>query len=212
MNVSKNIVVVCEGASEWTYLQRLNSALAQLPFPDEWFDVPVRFVGRPKGVGVGGGEFNAVERAWRKETRRNPSVETWIWVDADLYVRNDRACGENYRKRPSGMRAFDFSLLNFEDFLALHLDDDKFERWVGALSSGGHFRSPLHWADYRLLFEEVAPGYRKGDLPADFITLDSLGNLKRHLSRIPEMDLNGLEVERTFARSLVDELSRWYQI
>ena len=42
----KNIVVVCEGESEWTYLQRLNSALAGEPFPEGWVEPPVRFIGR----------------------------------------------------------------------------------------------------------------------------------------------------------------------
>ena len=212
MNVSKSIVVVCEGASEWIYLQRLNSALARLPFPDGWCDVPVRFIGRPKRTGVGSGAFHDVERALRKEQGSNRSATVWSWVDADIYVRNDRECGERYRRRADSTQAFRFSVLNFEDFLALHLDDAGFARWVKAMSDGGHFSRPLHWNDYKALFELVIPGYRKGELPADFITLGSLGNLKRHLERMPEMSLNGLKVDRTFAESMLDELSRWYEV
>lgn len=44
MNRSKNIIVVCEGASEWMYLQRLNSFLSSQPFPEGWLDVPIRFM------------------------------------------------------------------------------------------------------------------------------------------------------------------------
>lgn len=212
MQSPKNIVVVCEGESEWTYLQRLNSALAGLPFPDGWLEVPVRFIGRPKKTGVGSGAFNAVERELRKEMRQNQSAEKWAWVDADLYVRNDKDCGTNYRKRSAGIPPFHFSVFNFEDFLALHLDDDGFGRWIKVMTEAGHFQSPLHWDVYKRNFEIIVPGYRKGGLPADFITLDSLGNLNRHLMQIPDINPRGLPIERTFARSMLDVVSRWYAI
>ncbi len=208
----KNIVVVCEGESEWTYLQRLNSALAGEPFPEGWVEPPVRFIGRPKKTGVGKGAFKAVERELRKEMKRNPSAEKWAWVDADLYVRDYKACGTNYRNRAAGIPPFHFTVFNFEDFLALHLDDEGFGRWVEVMTKAGHFKEPLHWDDYKGHFTKVIPGYRKGGLPADFVTLASLGNLNRHLSQMPATDLKDLQVERTFAASVLKEVSRWYAI
>ena len=212
MIATKNIVVVCEGESEWAYLQRLNSMLAGLPYPADMTDVPIRFIGRPKKTGVGQGAFKAVERELRRELKQNPSAEKWAWVDADLYVRNDRNCGDNYRNRPAGIPAFHFSVFNFEDFLSLHLNDEGFGRWVRVMSDAGHFRKPLHWDDYRSAFEKVMPGYRKGCLPADFVTLESLGRLKRHLSQMPDMDLGGLNELRIFAESMLAEISRWYEL
>ena len=208
----KNIVVVCEGESEWTYLQRLNSALAGEPFPEGWVEPPVRFIGRPKKTGVGKGAFKAVERELRKEMKRNPSAEKWAWVDADLYVRDYKACGTNYRNRAAGIPPFHFTVFNFEDFLALHLDDEGFGHWVEVMTMAGHFKEPLHWDDYKVHFEKVIPGYRKGGLPADFVTLASLGNLNRHLPQMPAADLKDLQVERTFAASMLKEVSRWYAI
>lgn len=208
----KNIVVVCEGESEWTYLQRLNSALAALPVPDGWMQVPVRFIGRPKKTGVGKGAYKAVERELRREMKENPSAEKWVWVDADLYVRDYKDCGKNYRKRAVGIPPFHFTVFNFEDFLALHLDDDGFGRWIELMTAAGHFKNPLHWDDYKGHFEKVMPGYQKGGLPADFVTLASLGNLNRHLSQMPVADLRSLQVERTFATAMLNEISRWYAI
>lgn len=208
----KNIVVICEGESEWTYLQRLNSALAAEPFPDGWMECPVRFIGRPKKTGVGNGSFRAVERELRKEIRANPSLEKWVWVDPDLYVRNCKGCGVNYKNRAVGIQPFHFTLFNFEDFLALHLDDEKFDCWVKVMADAGHFTNPLHWDEYKRHFEKVMPGYHKGGLPADFITLLALGNLKRHLLQMPAMELKGLWVEHTFAEAMLDEISRWYPI
>ena len=111
-----------------------------------------------------------------------------------------------------GSPPFHFAVFNFEDFLALHLDDEGFSRWVEIMTEAGHFKKPLHWDDYKGSFEKVMPGYRKGSLPADFITLASLGNLSRHLLQMPAVDLKDLRVERTFAASMLDEVSCWYAI
>lgn len=212
MNRTKNIVVICEGASEWAYLQRLNSFLASLPFPDGWLDVPVRFIGRPPKVGVGTGAYKPVERALRKEMKENQTAEKWVWVDADLYIRNEKDSGDNYRRRPANIAPFYFSILNFEDFLACHLDDESFKRWITVMSATGHFTNPLCWDDYKIPYAQILPGYHKGGLPADIITLESLGNLKRHIAHIPTIKCNGLPIERTFAELMLNEICRWYTL
>lgn len=211
MNRSKNIIVVCEGASEWMYLQRLNSFLSSQPFPEGWFDVPIRFIGKPPKTGVGTGEYKAVEREIRKVGRQNHLLDRFAWVDADLYVRNDKACGDNYLNRPKDIAPFAFSVLNFEDFLALHFDDDRFFCWREVMRTAGHFNRPLHWEEYRTLYQQVMPGYHKADIPADFITLESLGNLKRHLNQMPEVNFNGLKVDCSFAHIMLNALSCWYE-
>ena len=142
----------------------------------------------------------------------NPSAEKWVWVDADIYVRDYKDCGTNYQNRASGIPPFHFTVFNFEDFLALHLDDDGFERWVEVMTEAGHFNNPLYWEDYKKHFENVLPGYQKGGLSADFVTLTSLGNLNRHLSQMPIVNLKSLQVERTFAQSMLKEILRWYTI
>lgn len=212
MNKTKSIIVVCEGPSEWIYLQRLNSFLSSLPFPDGWMDIPIRFIGKPPKAGVGTGKYNAVEKEIRSARKQNRSQEIWAWVDADLYVRNDKACGDNYRNRPKGIPPFDFSIFNFEDFLALHLDEPGFLKWTEVMTTAGHFNSPLHWDDYKVHYAKVMPGYKKADLPVDFITLEALGNLNRHLSQMPAVDYGELSVSRTFAHSMLKEISRWYAI
>lgn len=212
MNVTKNIIVICEGASEATYFQRLNSFLVSQPYPDDWCDVPIRFVIKPSKEGVGTGAYKRVEQALRKEIKANPKFEKWVWVDADLYVRNDKGTRDGYLKRSQTIPSFCFSVLNFEDFLALHLDDEKFAAWVQIMSNAGHFKTPLHSDDYETLFKQIMPNYRKAELPIDFITLESLGNLKRHLSQMPTIDFHGLPIEHSFAQALIDEISRWYSL
>lgn len=210
MNSAKIIIVVCEGASEWAYIQALNSFIESLPFQDGYYDAPIRFVGKPKKTGVGKGAHKAAEKVFREVSKCERTAETWVWVDADLYVRNDKSCGTLYKNRPKGIPPFHFSIFNFEDFLALHLCDADFHRWIKVMSSAGHFNHPLHNADYEVQFEGFIPGYKKGNLPPDFITVASLKNLKRHIALLPHMNLNNLSVHKTFATSLIDELEQCY--
>ena len=121
-----------------------------------------------------------------------------------------QSANERRENRPRGIPPFHFSIFNFEDFLALHLCDADFQRWINVMSSAGHFNHPLYNADYEVQFEGFIPGYKKGNLPPDFITVASLKNLKRHIALLPHMNLNNLSVHKTFATSLIDELEQCY--
>lgn len=212
MNKTKNIVVICEGSSEWIYIQRLNSFLMSLPFPDGWWNVPINFIGIPKKYGVGTGNYNNIEKEYRCAARTYPKEEKLVWVDSDLYIRNDKGCADNYLSRPNGIPPFCFSICNFEDFVALHLDDNRFNCWFNIMTNAGHFKNPLHWEEYKNYFKKVVPDYIKGSLPADFVTKESLGNLHRHLLQMPSVDSCGFKIERTFARVMIEEISNWYNI
>ena len=86
-----------------------------------------------------------------------------------------------------------FSVMNFEDFLALHFDDDLFDQWYAVFKDAGHFDRPLNGVDYAPLFAPIWSAqvtrigisdvmYSKGDLPVDFVSHETLRNLMRHVS------------------------------
>lgn len=59
--------------------------------------------------------------------------------------------------------------------------------WKRDLTSNGHFSRPLHECQYLPLFQPywhrwtgLNGDYKKGDLPDDLITVESLSNLFRH--------------------------------
>ena len=100
------IIVVCEGSSEFAYIQELNRLMREM-------ECSVVF--RP--IAVGSGFYAAVQSKYREIKRANPRGDICIWVDADIYIRNERNCNDAYRRRPAGVPAFLFSRQNFEDFL-----------------------------------------------------------------------------------------------
>lgn len=100
MAIVGTYMIVCEGASECNYLDHLNRFLATLPAPPNAM-IPLRFIAVPRTIdrttgtkiGCGGGAFNKVSKAYRSEWSNNKAYPFGIWVDSDLYVRNDFVFG-----------------------------------------------------------------------------------------------------------------------
>lgn len=106
----KQYTVICEGRSEFVYIQRLQS------FLDSQFagwSVPLTF--RP--IDNGGGSCGTVITGYKKQRAENKRAIIQVWVDYDLYFRNDKDCMTRYLAKPRGIPDFRFSYHNFEDSL-----------------------------------------------------------------------------------------------
>lgn len=145
------IIVICEGDSEYAYIQNINRILRYKNFYGALF----------KPVAVNTGYFNKVKNKYRAEFKNNPKSSIIVWVDFDIYKRNDKACMDSYRKK-QGIPDFLFSYMNFEDFLILHESEDTVAKWIKL--SKNHFNDPMHSAEYQSRFKQIIPNYRKGEL------------------------------------------------
>ena len=204
-------IIVCEGESEWTYLQRLQAFLDDQPIADGEFQPPLLFIA-PESAIAKNGEFKQLVKIYKEKRKNNKKGSIEIWTDFDLYHRNDNHCADNYRKKAKGIPDFLFSYHNFEDFFALHHDSDVLQAWLDyGKSERRHFDNPLHSDDYVPEIERLFPEYAKGNLPVDFVNWTSLKNLKNHLHYQPThsnpQQLTGL---RSFAEFLIQEIQRAY--
>jgi hypothetical protein len=203
-------IIVCEGRSEYVYLQRLQSFL-DLQATD-WC-VPLCFIQKiPRnadGDESGSGFYSNVAKCYKQQRRDNKRANIEVWVDHDIYLRQDSAPEirnrASYLSKPAGIPDFVFSFHNFEDFLILHLDDAAVHRWHAAFDSTNHVTDPLHSVGYAPHFDTVMPGYRKGDLPPDFITKESLLHLKGNLTK-PLIPPPADPRFRHFAQFLIDQI------
>ena len=191
--MNKIIIVVCEGNSEYAYLQELNRFLREN-------EMPLYF----KGEVSDGGDFSKVNSCFRGNQKNNVKMHIVVWVDNDIYKRNDRGYRDAYAKKPQGIPDFKFNCENFEDFLVMHLPDDKVSDWQTICSNKGHFTNPLHSAQYLpLLSSAIFPNYKKGTLPESLtINTESLHNLKchNHDKTIP--------FRSDFAEFMIEEIER----
>ena len=143
----------------------------------------------------------------------------------DIYVRNataaERRNAQAYAKKGS-LPDFFFSVMNFEDFLALHFDDDLFEQWHAEFKDAGHFDRPLNSVDYAPLFASIWSAqvarigtsgvtYSKGDLPVDFVSYEMLCNLMRHVADLRmQTQFRNCTGTQTFPEFLVSCLQEQY--
>lgn len=201
-------IIVCEGESEWAYLQRLQSFLDDQPSPMGGFEPPLRFV-VPERMVVETGSFGKLKSRYNHTRKTNNKYSIKVWTDFDLYHRNDLKCAELYAAKTAGIPDFHFSFHNFEDFYALHWDGPRFEEWL-RFGNQGHFSMPLHARDYLPQIKRIFPEYRKGELPTDFISWVSLNNLKANLARQPSSNPHHLQGIPSFGAFLIGEMERAY--
>lgn len=148
----ETVVVICEGSSENTYLQELNRFFRE-------HRIPLVFSTKVIGSGV----YKAAVNRYRDARRELKNTEIVIWVDQDIYLTSQRKLYEN---KPGTIPDFLFSRMNFEDFLALHMDRRTVMRWQAVCEEHGHFSEPLPSALYMPLYKVACfPHYRKGKLP-----------------------------------------------
>lgn len=165
----KSYTVICEGISEYAYIQQLNRWLNDNDYSCVLLPKP-----------AGSGHFTAVQRKYQSEKRANPKQDIIIWVDKDTYVRNDAKDRENYEHKSKKMPDFQFSVMNFEDFLVLHLDSYVLENWFQICSRHRHHIKPMTENIYLpLLCQHIFNNYVKGELPFDIDT-NSLTKLLRN--------------------------------
>lgn len=211
MPVTRHLIV-CEGESEWTYLQRLQAFLDDQEVPAGTFETPLRFIG-PEHAMAETGSFGKLVSAYKKTRSANRGRSIQIWADFDLYHRNQYQCATNYAAKTAGIPDFHFSFHNFEDFYALHFDGVALAEWLkfGGPSGRHHFTTPLHSDGYLPEIKRIFPGYKKNDLPADFVTWASLRNLKANLGHQPSsFNPHHLQGIRSFAEFLIREIERAY--
>ena len=218
-------IVVNEGASERTYLQSLRSFFANHMPLDEYFCPRLDLIPKVTNSGIGGGAFQLVRKTFRVCRQADRHASIVIWVDADIYVRNatvsERRNAEAYAHK-GNLPDFCFSVMNFEDFLALHFDDDIFDRWYDVFKAAGHFNTPLSGEAYAPVFAPIWTSqiarwgisqteYAKGDLPTDFISVETLCNMMRHASDSRMQALFRANTSsQTFAEFLTDCLREQY--
>jgi hypothetical protein len=158
----KTYIVVCEGYSEQAYIQKLNRFF-------EANDYSINFVAQL----VGSSHFVTVKNKYETVRSANKRSAIYIWVDKDTYIRNDKGDSIKYQNKKKNIPDFYFTTCNFEDFLVMHLPDSKLNAWHNICQKRNHFMNPMIAKDYVPLFQNIIPGYSKGDVPIE-INEDSL--------------------------------------
>ena len=153
-NIKKVYFVLCEGSSERAYIQELNRYFNRENYP---------FTLVPKSLG--GGAYKLVIKRYKLEKKENKRIKFLIWIDKDIYKRNDNRNQDQYLNKPKNIPNFYFSYMNFEDFLSLH-NSEWAKKWREICEERNHFEYPMYEREYLPLWlEHIKPYYKKGELP-----------------------------------------------
>lgn len=214
MALPGSYLVICEGASEAQYLLLLNRFMNDaLRPPKDLNGFPLRFnlplLSNNKNY-VGNGHFSHLKKAYGEVYKNNARDQIIVWADWDLYARNDKETLNSYLQKAQNIPDFRFPFQNFEDFIAMHLEEDDFQTWLEMMDNENHWQSPLHSESYEPLFKEMLSGYKKGHLDSDFLTLERLHNLQRHLPVVKSMLPPPPPPIVLFAEFLIEQLEHFY--
>ena len=149
-------IVICEGLSEYAYIQELNRLLIRGRYSTPY--IPAL----PES-----GNFSSITKEFKNQKKKNKNSDVLIWVDKDIYVRQ-KADSTKYSMKKSYIPDFLFSVWNFEDFLVLHKERKEILFWQEKCSEFGHLSHPCSAEEHLKLFRKyMFPDYEKGTLPFD---------------------------------------------
>ncbi|MDD3001089.1 MAG: hypothetical protein PHF29_04980 [Candidatus Riflebacteria bacterium] len=169
---NQTIIVLCEGSSENAYLQELNRFLREE-------EKHIVFI--PKIIGSG--HYKEVMMKYLSERKSNQRSRIEVWIDDDIYIRNERNNMTNYNKTRNKIN-FLFNVHNFEDFLVLHHKDQILDDWIQICRDHNHVEKPMINAVYEPLITSVFSNYTKTNCPLTSITQTNLDNLFKHNSDV----------------------------
>ena len=189
MDVKRPYLIICEGDSEFAYVQEFNRFLNER-------GAPIVFVAH----NAGGGSFKNLRQVCRAlKTRKNG--RTYIMADKDIYHRDDNGNGAAYEREKGHMPPFLFQTWNFEDFLLMHSPVEVLSAWRDQARRSGHMMNPLHGEEYMPNFmafcecNKVALDfsfpYEKGDMP--------FGLTREHVERLFANNASGSFPHSDFA-------------
>jgi hypothetical protein len=171
----KKIFIFCEGETEYNYIESLNRFLTN----QNCYDVVLI----PKIIKVSSPiHFLSVAR---EEIKKLTGIfnHLYFWIDYDIFKRENRklleiqTCLSKIKiprklKLENGAPVALFNIMNGEDFLILHYEDNILRQWEKTCIKRDHFNNPMVNDIYLPLFKKLILGYEKGIIPDNFITLD----------------------------------------
>ena len=187
------IMIVCEGSSEENYIIQLNR-LFRYPDSDCRVFIPCN---------AHSGRYSLIRKKFEEVQKRNKRQKDKIkiWLDKDLYIREGTEENSRYNSKDYLILQCLFSLMNFEDYLAMHCLPEIVGEWQSICESNNHFVAPMHASQYEKPFNEFisknfSTDYRKGEVPFDLTQ-------QRILQLFDNLKSNKFKFENDFGRFLM---------
>jgi len=163
------IYILCEGKTEYNYVQSLNKLLRQHGDCNALLFIPNNLEGKLTHKNCKARITNKIKKL-HKDSR---ATACYAWLDYDIFQRlheeNRRQkileSLNNIKFQTNNIRCI-FNHMNGEDFIILHKENNIIKQWENVCIENNHFKNPMPSKDYLTKFKELVPKYKKGDTPA----------------------------------------------
>lgn len=173
--IKRTYYILVEGHSEENYIQRLNGFLRDNEY-DFIFESKNLDGCFPKKYELLNGEktYTRIKNKAKELAKQyKKDSKLIVWLDDDLFKRKQlnkailekEICTLNSKNRKF---IFCYNSENFEDFLIMHLDDDKFQKWHEICMEHNHFIEPMMASIYeKEIIDNIIKDYSKKMLPSE---------------------------------------------
>ena len=180
--------IVCEGSSEVAYLNELNKYIREAALKI------VLVSHNLNGIS----SYNKIRNDYlkvRKHVKNKKNTDDiFIWLDNDVFKR-EKLSKNKLQQILMGFSGIKYNYENFEDFLVMHLSDEKIREWRKICIGQNHFNIPMNGEVVEKLIKSIIPDYLKGSLPKEIQS-----NLGESLIRLYENQKNStVEFRSDFA-------------
>ncbi len=150
--------IICEGSSEEAYLKELNKYLRS-----NGFEVYLKLYNL-----YGIAEYSKIKKKYRNVRRCAKKTDKILaWLDNDVFKRG-KLSKDELRRILGGFYNIKYNYENFEDFLVMHLSDEKVNCWQEICRKESHFSEPMNNKAVAKFIHQIFSGYSKGSLPGEF--------------------------------------------
>jgi hypothetical protein len=173
MEQKKIYYILCEGNSEVNYITKLNKFLDQENY-NFTFCSENLYGCFPSKKDNEKSAYRRIIRIFEEKLIVKTSKGLFlIWLDNDIFKRQGGLKKQILEQKFSKFRTIHkkieiiYSYENFEDFLSMHLDQKKFEKWESICSESNHFENPMIASIYEEKMQTIISNYSKEKLPSE---------------------------------------------
>jgi hypothetical protein len=155
------ICIFCEGGTEKNYIQSLNRLLRDEGISD------ITLTAKNLS-GVSASNYISKIKQYKAHELKY-FTDFYSWLDFDIFKRANKVKGE-IQARINGISFYKktvtslFNHMNGEDFIILHEEDAKIDKWRQICNNHNHFKTPMTEDIYLPLFKELIANYKKGEI------------------------------------------------
>ena len=187
----KKLYFYCEGETEFNYIMELSRLLRESDCQEIILIPKIVKISAPSNY------YKVIKKLINNLNGSFHSL--YVWIDYDIFKRKniqieqikkmlDEIVIPKKLKLDNRSLVLALNIMNGEDFLVLHCENNKINKWEKICKERDHFMNPMTRSEYYPLFKDnIISNYQKGEIPKGFVNLFTIkramdNNINKNIS------------------------------